>query len=583
MKKIELLLISLIVSVSVFSQNKNTIDRNQGTYFSLYKVDTLHKNKQVIDVLLYNVSNLQIVPEKKLIRADISLSVKAMEDLDGFYLDFHNSYHILSLKINDTIADWKFEDDNCLYIKPENRINKGATFIIDIKYFNTKKIKVLWDNTMYNESFIFSTLPISLLFPSNNVLYDRAMFKMNIAVPKNYELVTFGVKRPVGKNKFIIESKSTLSVDNFNLNLLKGYRKFSIDGPRVGKGLSARVQINQYTPVDSTIRFRNLITNIPTQMAFLDSILGYYPSKELNVITTKNIIRNKVLNGRNTIIIPNEYVKDSTEVYNKLLNGLVKQWYGNKVGVREPKDLWITEGIARYIEWLLIEQQIGKVKFNIKMNAKLVEAKKYMGLIDWHLMNPYPLYSYDLHNVVYNFGELSKDKIIKGDSIRNLYKIISLDPEKVSDSVKESFKNKFGHDIAIICDKGHSYYELMSWAKEQGPGNFTISNDGFYTLKSIQNKKFETHIFKLADPGEHIGDFTIPIRGALFIHFLRLQYGDEVFFAKVLDFATKYSGMSLSTNYFIKKLDEETNNKVHAEVKKWLFSETEIPPFMIFK
>ena len=575
------IILLIILPTLIYGQ---TIDDNS-YYDASYKLknDSIgSKGNEYINVYSYNINNFQLLPKKQLLRATTRITLSSPKNLNSFYLDFHNSFKIQSLKVNDTIAEWKFEHGHNLYIKPKNGLKKNTLFVVEVKYYNTNDDAELWEKAIFEDDFIFTDLPNYLLFPSNEILSDRAFYKLDISIPKNYKLVSFGDKVNKTNNNYVIETNSTLSINNFTLNLLNDYSTFSIEGPKLSFGaLTPKVTINQYTPIDSTIFFKDLIKRVPQQMAFLDSILGYYPYRNFNIIITKNIINKGVFNKRSTIIIPYDYTIDSTEVNNKILNGLVKQWFGNKISVKNEKDFWITEGISKYVEWLLIEQQVGKKKFNMMMNSKLVEARKYMGYIDWHQMNPYPLYTYDLNNVVQDFGELSKTKFIRGDSISFLYKVIGLDPKTVSDTIRDSFMERFGHSIDENCKNGHSYYEFMDWAKNQKSGSFTISSDGFYTLESLQEHEFKTHIFKLADPGKDFeNDFTIATRGALFIHALRLYFGDEVFFKKTLYFASHNAGKSLSTEYFIDRLNEDTNGAIKDYINLWLYSDTEIPSYL---
>lgn len=579
-KRIIATTVLIIASSLAFSQSVDDSLYYDGSYkLSESLVDGL--GNQFIDVFSYNIEYLQIIPKKKLIRANTKIKIKSDKNLTSFYLDFHNSYKIQSLKVNGISAEWRFNHGHNLFIKPKVSLPKNNFFTVEIKYFNTDDIFGLWDNSVYEGNFIFAELPNYLLFPSNEILNDRAYYNFNISMPSDYKLVSFGKQVKKTKNNYAVSSKTTLSINNFTLNLLNNYSSFSMSGPRISYGaLASKVTINQFTPIDSTVVFKNLIKKVPKQMAYLDSILGYYPYKNFNILITKKIIKQGVFNSRNTIILPYAFTIDTIEVNNKILNGLVNQWFGNKLSVKDSKDIWITKGFSKYMEWLIIEQEVGKAKFNKMMNSKLVEARKYMGMIDWHQMNPDPIYMYDLSNVVHDFGELSKEKNIKGDEISFLFKVISLDTETVSDTIKSSFRNRFGHDIDVPCENGHSYYDVMEWAKNQNKGSFRISADGFYTLKSMQSHEFKTHIFKLADPGkEYLNDMTIATRGALFVHSLRLYFGDDLFFSKVLEFASRYSGAAMSTEFFISEFNESTNGDIDEVVNKWLYSDSEIPVF----
>ena len=573
----------ILISSTVFTQEV----QDSVYYDASYKISeesTDTNGNQYIDVVSYDVEYLQIIPEKKLLRVKASIKINSLKNLKSFYLDFHNSYKILSLKVNGANADWEFKHGNNLYIKPHNPITKNTEFIVEVKYYNTSEISDLWDKALLGDDFIFNGLPTYLLFPSNELMGDKVYYNIQISIPENCKLVSVGENTNVGKNDFVIKSKSYIAVNNFTLSLLKDYNVFSIKGPRIGFGaLASKVEINQFTPNDTSIVFSNLISHVSNQMLYLDSILGYYPYKSFNVIIAKDFLGKKKYSSKNTVILPYAYTLDSIEVNNKILNGLVKQWFGNRISVGSNNDLWLTEGFSKYMEWLIVEQQIGKTKFNRMINAKLVESRKYMGLLDWHQMNPRPIYRYDLKNVVYDFSKLSKRRTINKDELSFIFKVISLDINNISDSIKISFKNRFGHDIDRSCAKGHSYYDIISWAKEQKAGSFSISSDGFYTLVSMQHHNFKPRVFKLADPGEkYFGDFTIAVRGALLIHSLRLYFGDEVFFEKILKFTSLNPKFVLSTNIFISTINRDTNDEIKDLLEKWLYSDTDIPNFQSF-
>ncbi len=583
-KKILVFTFFILISSSVFAQE----EVKDSTYYDAsYKIDeksTDTNGNQYIDVISYDVDYLQILPEKKLLRVKTSIKIKSLKNLNSFYLDFHNSYKILSLKVNGVNADWEFKHGNNLYIKPHNPILKNTEFIVEAKYYNTSKISDLWDKALLGDDFIFNGLPTYLLFPSNEIMGDKVYYNIQISIPENCKLVSIGENTDMGESNFVIKSKSYINVNNFTLSLLKDYSTFSIKGPRIGFGaLASKVEINQFTPNDTSDVIPNLIKQVPSQMIYLDSILGYYPYKSFNVIITKDILYKEKYSSKNTVILPYAYTLDSIEVNNRILNGLVKQWFGNKISVESHNDLWLTEGFSKYMEWLIVEQQVGETEFNRMINAKLVESRKYMGLIDWHQMNPHPIYSYDLKKVVYNFNELSKRRTINREELTFIFKVISLDVNNVSDPIKISFKNRFGHDIDRSCSKGHSYYDIISWAKEQKAGSFSISSDGFHTLVSMQHHTFKPRVFKLADPGEkYFGDFTIAVRGALLIHSLRLYFGDEIFFKKIMNFASMNPKYPLSTDFFKSMINRDTNGEIKDLLDEWLYSDTDIPNFQSF-
>ena len=572
----------IIIFLFIFFNSYAQTSEDSTFYSASHKLENTvdDTGNQYIDVLSYKIDKLQLIPSEKLFRAKIYITIVSPKNLNSFYLDFHNTYKIISLKVNDSIANWRFEHGHNLYIEPKRPIEKNKKFIVEVNYYNTEIISELWDYTVSEGNFIFSDLPNYLLYPCNDIISERAYYSINTNIPKGYRIVSYGVpKRGKKHHNFDITSEKRITPNEFSLSLVKDYSSFSIGGSKRNYGsVTSRVNIIQYTPIGSDIVFRDLIKKVPSQMHFLDSILGNYPYKSFSVLITRNKAKKRVTLNRKYISIPYNFSLDTTEVESLILNGLAHQWFGNKISVKNSDDLWITKGASKYIEWLWQEKLLGKKKFNKMMSSKLVEAKKYMGLIDWHNMNPHPIYSFDLKNAVYDFGKLSENKILKKEELEFLYKVISLDTATVSIKIKESFEQRFGHKLSFLCDEGHSYYELMKWAKEQDYGSFKISADGFYTLKSMQNQEFKTHKFKLAKPE---GQEVDADRGALFLHFLRLYYGDEVFFPKLKSFVSRYSAESISTQDIIDLINKETNGELSEVINVWLYSDSELPSFRI--
>ncbi|MEN8138490.1 MAG: hypothetical protein ABFR62_08650 [Bacteroidota bacterium] len=529
-----------------------------------------------INVLSYDL-DFQIIPEKKLIRGSSKILIIANDNLTNFHLDFHNSYKIISLKVNNTITEYKYEKGNKLLITPGKPIKKNALFKVEVSYYNTKEIGELWDATIANSNFYFSGIPNYLLYPCNYDEGDRARYKIDVILPEDYRIASFEKPEYINKQHAVCISLTTSSPSNFTLNLLKNYSIFDIESKRGLGAISSKVTIRQYTPIDSTVIFNDLIKKIPNQISFLDSLIGGYPHKRFSVIITKNTQKNKVSHSRGTISVPYLYTLDSTEANVKILNGLVHQWFGDKISAKTSDDEWITEGLSTYFEWLWIEKNQGKEIFFNMVNAKHEETKKFMGISDWKNMNLNPMYKYDLHYVQQDFGKLSKNKLVTDDDLTLIFKVISLDTSKVSDKVSDSFEKEFGHKIDEYFKDGHSYYKIMQWAKSQDPGTFYISPEGFLTLKTIQQKEKRTYKYKLAKPGNNKYHYSVGVRGALFIQYLRLYFGDEEFFTKLKTFVVQFSGGPIETEDVINYLNKESEGELNTVIQEWLYSEDKLP------
>ncbi|MCK5781155.1 MAG: hypothetical protein KAH10_01060 [Flavobacteriales bacterium] len=542
-------------------------------------ISTEKNQTQIIDVQSYDL-NLQVIPESKLLRGTAKLNIFAKERLESISLDFHNSFKISSVKINDTIVSFQLIGDHEFKIIPNRRIHSSEFFDVEVKYYNTSAINKLWDETVVNGSFYFSGIENYLLYPCNYTEGDRARYKVALILPDNTQVVAFSLpSEGVSLPRTVVESNASLSPSNFTINILKNYSKFDVSFKRGFGVLTSDVKIQQFTPIDSTVIFHDLLKFVPEQISFLDSLIGNYPFNSFSVLITKDTEERRVYHSRECLAIPYEFTLDNTEASSRMINGLMHQWFGDKISVKEENDRWITEGLSVYFEWLWIERHHGKKEFDKMLSSKLVEARKYMGLINWKNLNPYPMYLFDLHYAFYDFGELSKHEIIPSKEMSFLYKVISLDTANVSPVVKKSFRQRFGHEIYEMCKEGHSYYDFMQWAKLQDPGTFYISSDGFHTLKSIPDESFKTYKFKLAESGDYIDHFSVGVRGALFIQYLRYFYGDEVFFRNMRAFINRYSGRAISTNDLVKYFEAELGEEINKVIDKWLFSDDSLPSF----
>ena len=534
-------------------------------------------NNNLINITQYDLK-LQIIPESKLIRGDAVVYFVPNENTTSLELDFHSTYDITSIKVNNKEVEWKLTDSNKLILNSVDTLYKGVIANTEISYYNTKKINDLWDKTNQEGSFFFSGLPSYLIYPCKNNFSEKAIYKLDITVPEGFRVQSFAKPtKGVRRNQYIIEKAVSIRTTNFVINLLYNYSEFNNKFAVSNSALSSSIRATQYTPIDSTIVFRDLIKLIPQHIADLGLLVGKYPYDKFNVVITKDTLSHQQNITRETLLIPYKYSLDSVEAESRILFGISKQWFGSKIRLQNEKDKWIIDGLSKYAEWSVVEKEVGKKKFVKMMNSKYVEVSKYMGIVDWRNVNPFPIYEFDLHNSLYEFGTQDKEYVVKKESLGLLFRIISLDTVNVSNDVKISFKKEFGYDLSLVENHDIIFYDFMKWAKNQPNHTFKISKDGFFTLKSVRKNSFITYNESLMNLSSSKFDKLLIDRAALFFYFLRNYYGDEVFYDKYKKLSTRFYGKVISTEKFIEAIKKDSNGDIDEEVYDWIYATDKLP------
>jgi aminopeptidase N len=121
----------------------------------------------------------------------------------------------------------------------------------------------------------------------------------------------------------------------------------------------------------------------------------------------------------------------------------------------------------------------------------------------------------------------------------------------------------------IWLNEGFASYTEWLWAEHEGLGtadetfeswNYSDASDPFWSVV-------------IGDPGpELIFDYAVYQRGALTLHALRRQVGDEAFFAILKEWTTSRAGESVGTSEFIALAERLSQQDLSALFEAWLFT-----------
>lgn len=361
---------SKLFNVISFVKNKNyVVYISQDSTFINY-INPIQNN---IDVEKYYLE-LSLFPQKGSIEGNINIMGKVLENCDYICLNFEKGFKIKNLIINNQKTNFKYEDN---YLKVYKSVIKGDTFNIKIKYFGQPIAKGL-GSFVFDEykghSFIYSlNEPIfaSTWFPCNDKPDDKALFESKITSDSIYTSVSNGslinIEYKNGKRTF--HYKSEYPISTYLMCVYSGnyyyYEDYTVTG------IKDTIRLSYYLLEQEDIE--NFLDYQPIKdgIKIFSELFGTYPFKNDKYgnaqITWKyGAIEHQTITGLSTSIIKNPFSKRLVFIHE-----LAHQWWGNAVGLKSWKDIWLNEGFATYCEALYAEKLNGYDKYLEVLHSKI--------------------------------------------------------------------------------------------------------------------------------------------------------------------------------------------------------------------
>jgi aminopeptidase N len=205
----------------------------------------------------------------------------------------------------------------------------------------------------------FTTLPDSSVYaiqepygaltwyPVNDHPSDEALYDIALTVPRGWAGVSSGVLRGTSASGGKVTYRWYAADPTASYLVALGidrYRKHTATGPH---GIPVTYWIR---PQDSR-RTLPVLRKTPSMLAWLEKRFGRYPFDSAGVLAiqpdTGMETQTMVTLGRN---VPEE----------DLLHELAHQWFGNSVGPRSWREIWLNEGFATYAQLLYETDVLGR-------------------------------------------------------------------------------------------------------------------------------------------------------------------------------------------------------------------------------
>ena len=377
-----------------------------------------------------------------------------------------------------------------------------------------------------------------LLFPVNGHPSDKATYAFRLTVPDPYLAVANGVLA-----ERIDEGETTTTVWTTRdplASYLVTIHAARIDlvertGPH---GLPLRFAFAEGVPAAQ----RAVFARTPEILAFFEGVFGPYPFETAGgtvvgerigfALETQGLPTFGSLPTLGSGTVPPRALASFEET---VVHELSHQWFGDSVGLLRWQDIWLNEGFATYSQLLWVEHTQG------------VAARD-----EW-LAETYDYVATEIRRA---------DPAARASlTALELLESCGIPPEEVDDDILAAFGVETAEELA-----GLPFDEALARLAAEG----------------IPVEAPVAEVPLTGDPGPD-QLFSYPFvyqRGALAVHALRVEVGDDAFFAILRGWTERYRNGNATVEDFVALAEEISGQDLDAFFAAWLFS-PELPPLAI--
>lgn len=279
------------------------------------------------------------------------LRATATQSLSRFNLDM--MLKVTAVKVNGQVAEFRKTNRHELQVTPASPIAEGTDFRVQVKYAGVPK-RLRWNGErpwLGNRREIVAMGEPQMAawwFAANDHPSDKATFDISIKVPKHKKVVANGELEKITKGK----SRNTWhwrAAEPMAAYLaFFGAGNFALERGRTPSGLPYVYAVSRQLNQRQREQSFNLLRTTPKVLTFLEKWLGDYPFSSTGGLVT-GLEVNFALENQTRPTYPYSGGKQSSWL---VAHELTHQWFGDKVAVRNWRDIWLNEGFATFFEML---------------------------------------------------------------------------------------------------------------------------------------------------------------------------------------------------------------------------------------
>jgi len=344
------------------------------TYFQKLDDDYITKNQRKIDIYKYDLS-FDLYPEDKIFSAKAILTGKVLDStIKSIDLNFYDNFEIKRILLNSVSTE--YENEGYRLSIPLNSISI-AEFKIEVDYEGTPKKAGL-------EGFVFgkrngTSLVYNLSepnyasswFPCNDIPFDKTLLEISITNDSGMVSVSNGVLVDVITNgdRRTYRWRTEYPISTYLVAIYSSdYLSFSDE--YISQDGTDTMSVEYYVLPDKIEEAKVDFSGHVEMLEIFSRMFGEYPFlKEKYGIAEflwyAGAMEHQTITGVSSNMIGGKKFFEDTFVHE-----LAHQWWGNAVGPKSWKDIWLNEGFSTYSEALYYEAVSGKKALQSTMMSK---------------------------------------------------------------------------------------------------------------------------------------------------------------------------------------------------------------------
>ncbi|MDZ7624837.1 MAG: M1 family metallopeptidase [Ignavibacteriaceae bacterium] len=344
------------------------------TYFQKLDDDYITQNQRKIDIYKYDLA-FDLYPEDKMFTAKAILTGKVLDPtIETIDLNFYDNFEIKKILLNGVSTE--YENEGYRLSIPLNSFD-GNEFKIEVEYEGTPKKAGL-------EGFVFgkrngTSLVYNLSepnyasswFPCNDIPFDKTMLEISITNDSSMVSVSNGVLVDVitdGERR-TYRWRTEYPISTYLVAIYSSDYEYFSDEYISLDGLDT-MSVEYYVLPDKLEKAKVDFSTHVKMLEVFSQMFGEYPFlKEkygvAEFLWYAGAMEHQTITGVSSNMIGGKKFFEDTFVHE-----LAHQWWGNAVGPKSWKDIWLNEGFATYCEALYYEAISGKEALQSTMMSK---------------------------------------------------------------------------------------------------------------------------------------------------------------------------------------------------------------------
>lgn len=369
-----IIIISFVISWNVFVNGKAFhITYLQNFVFRDNSDQSIIFEQNKIDVLHYNLK-LELYPEKKLLTGEMMISLLVTDaNLDTLNLNFYDNMKITLFEVNDESTQYHLVKNHLTF--PINSV--GDTIFVKIAYEGTPVKSGFGGFTfgrLNGKSVVYNLSEpdfASTWFPCNDLPTDKALIDIFITNDSSQVSVSNGILIDVAQygSRKTFHWKTIYPISTYLISIYSS-NYISFSDQYISQDLVDTMLIVYFVFPDQLADAKKDFKNHGQMLAVFSKLFGEYPFIQEKYGVAEFLWQIGAMEHQTITGIGSNFVSGNNFYEDIYVHELAHQWWGNAVGPKTWKDIWLNEGFATYSEALYYEAISGSDALTSTMLGK---------------------------------------------------------------------------------------------------------------------------------------------------------------------------------------------------------------------